>query len=59
MIPRKCQVVNCSIPSQVSWGVDVQWFIEQPKKKYFDLSVVDYYHQFRNKSIITTTVCAK
>ncbi|XP_069979705.1 CD109 antigen [Penaeus vannamei] len=43
----------------VSWGVDVLRFIEQPHKKYFDLSVVERYHQFRNKSLITTTVCAQ
>ncbi|XP_066953727.1 LOW QUALITY PROTEIN: CD109 antigen-like [Macrobrachium rosenbergii] len=43
----------------VSYGVDVLRFIEQPHKKYFDLSVTEEYHQFRNKSLITTTVCAK
>lgn len=43
----------------VSWGVDVLSFIEQPHKKYFDLSVDEKYHQYRNKSIITTTVCAR
>lgn len=44
---------------EVSWGVDVLKFIEQPHKKYFELDVTEYYHQFRNKSVITTTVCAK
>ncbi|KAK3859992.1 hypothetical protein Pcinc_033930 [Petrolisthes cinctipes] len=43
---------------EVSWGVDVLSFIEQPHKKYFDLSVIENYHQFRNKSLITTTICA-
>ncbi|KAK7017963.1 hypothetical protein SK128_001869 [Halocaridina rubra] len=43
----------------VSWGVDVLRFIEQPHKKYFDLSVYEKYHQFRNKSVITTTVCTR
>ncbi|XP_042213944.1 CD109 antigen-like isoform X2 [Homarus americanus] len=43
----------------VSWGVDVLNFIEQPHKKYFELSVLEIYHQFRNKSLITTTVCAR
>lgn len=42
----------------VSWGVDVLRFIEQPHKKYFDLTVEEKYHQFRNKSLITTKVCA-
>ncbi|XP_063851279.1 CD109 antigen-like [Scylla paramamosain] len=44
---------------EASWGVDVLSFIEQPHKKYFELNVWEKYHQFRNKSIITTTVCAK
>ncbi|XP_069960338.1 CD109 antigen-like [Cherax quadricarinatus] len=44
---------------EVTWGVDVLEFIEQPHKKYFEFSVLEKYHQFRNKSIITTTVCAR
>nr|XP_045599597.1 CD109 antigen-like [Procambarus clarkii] len=44
---------------EVSWGVDVLGSIEQPHKRYFDLNVLEKYHQFRNKSIVTTTVCAR
>ncbi|XP_071531816.1 CD109 antigen-like [Panulirus ornatus] len=44
---------------EVSWGVDALSFIEQPRKKYFELGVWEKYHQFRNKSVITTTVCTR
>nr|XP_045598849.1 CD109 antigen-like [Procambarus clarkii] len=44
---------------EITWGVDGLNFIEQPHKKYFELSVWEKYHQFRNKSLVTTTVCAR
>ncbi|CAL4126204.1 unnamed protein product, partial [Meganyctiphanes norvegica] len=44
---------------EMSWGVDVTWGIKKPQKSYFDLKVKEKYHQFRNKSVITTTACTR
>ena len=43
----------------MTWGVDVTKELEQPARDFFSLRVSEYHHVPRNKSRITTTVCAQ
>ncbi|XP_042874715.1 CD109 antigen-like [Penaeus japonicus] len=44
---------------EVSWGVDLERYLKRPARKYFDLEVTETYPHFRNKTLITTTACAR
>ncbi|XP_050736759.1 CD109 antigen-like isoform X2 [Eriocheir sinensis] len=43
----------------ITWGVDLDRYLEKPPRKYFDLTVTETYPHFRNKSVINTTICTK
>ncbi|MPC52507.1 hypothetical protein E2C01_046378 [Portunus trituberculatus] len=42
---------------EITWGVDLDQYLEKPPRKYFDLTVTEIYPRFRNKSIIYTEIC--
>nr|XP_027238444.1 uncharacterized protein LOC113829465 [Penaeus vannamei] len=44
---------------EVSWGVDLERYLKRPARKYFELRVTEAYPNFRNKTLITTTACAR
>ncbi|XP_076069453.1 CD109 antigen-like [Oratosquilla oratoria] len=44
---------------ELSYGVDVPYFMKKPSRKFFDLTVKEFYHSFGNKSLITITVCTR
>ncbi|XP_045124583.1 C3 and PZP-like alpha-2-macroglobulin domain-containing protein 8 [Portunus trituberculatus] len=44
---------------EITWGVDLDQYLEKPPRKYFDLTVTEIYPRFRNKSIIYTEICTK
>lgn len=44
---------------EMTWGVDLDRYLEKPPRKYFDLTVTETYPRFRNKSIIHTKICTK
>lgn len=47
------------IQMDVDYGVDHEHLIDKPQLKIFDLQIVEFYSQFRNKSMITIQSCLR
>lgn len=47
------------VQMEVTWGVDLDYYLKKPPRKYFELNVTETYPFYRNKTIIETTFCTK